>query len=144
MYSIFRLLMRSFTRGKPLHQLIGGIVAIPLGGLITWASLFADPTAVYPYFVIVGIVLIGFGIALIGKALFSFVVLAARPKAAPLVAGQVPYTGSAQYPQQPYAQPQYSQDPYAQPQYAQDPYAQPQYSQPIAQSPYQPTQYPQQ
>ena len=145
MYSIIRLLMRSFKRGKPAHQLIAGIIAIPLGALITWASLFADPNAIYPYFVLVGIVVIGFGIALLGKALFGFVALAARPKATPPVAGQVPYAGTPQYSQQPYAQPQYAQDPYAQPQYSQNPYAQPQYAQdPYAQSPYQQTQYPQQ
>jgi hypothetical protein len=145
MYSIFRLLIRAFKRGKPLHQLLFGIVAIPLGAVISWAALFADPNYSYPYFVIVGALLAIFGIALIGKALFGFVALAAQPKAAPLVAGQVPYTGPAQYPQQPYAQPQYPQQPYAQPQYPQQPYAQPQYpQQPYVQQPYAQPQYPQQ
>lgn len=140
MYSIIRLLMRAFTRGKPLHQLITGIVAIPLGGVIAWAALFADPNYSYPYFVILGVVLAIFGIALIGKALFGFIALAARPKAAPLVAGQMPYAGPAQYPQQPYGQASYPQQPYAQPQYPQPSYGQA----PYPQQPYAQPQYPQQ
>ena len=134
MYSIVRLLTRAFLRGKPLHQLLGGIVLIPLGGIVSWAALFADPNYSYPYFVIVGVVLAIFGIALIGKALFGFIALSAQPKTPPLVAGQMPYTGTAQYPQQPYAQPQYSQQPYAQPQYQQQ----------VVQNPYQQTSYPEQ
>ncbi len=154
MFSIIRILTRYFTRGKPLHQLIAGIVCIPLGGIVAWASLFADPNFSYPYFAILGVVVAIFGVALLGKSLFVFAMLTTKPKAAPLVAGQVPYAGPAQYPQQPYGQPQYppqaAQQPYAQPQYVQpqyppqqapqQPYAQPQ----PAQQPYEQMQYPQQ
>ncbi len=127
-----------------MHQLIAGIICIPLGAIVAWASLFADPNFSYPYFAILGVVVVGFGIALLGRALFGFAGLAGKPKATPLVAGQVPYTGPAQYPQQPYGQPQYPPQvaqPYAaQPPYPQQPYAQPQ----APQQPYEQMQYPQQ
>lgn len=130
MYSLIRILYRSFfVNGKPLHQILIGIALIPVGGLISWASLFADPYHYYPYFVILGIVLAVFGVVLFIKGLIGLA--NGKPKSAPNAYGA--YTGPAQYPQyqQPYPQqyPQYPQQPYAQPQDPQQPYEQVQYPQ---------------
>ena len=146
MYWIIRMLFRSlFSRGRPLPQLISGIILIPVGGLIAWAALFASEDYYFPYFAVFGVILAIVGIISIIKGLIGLLapaalVAAAGRKSQP-VAGQMPYTNPAQYPQQPYAQPQYPQQQYAQPQYPQQQYAQPQY--PQQQPPVQP-QYPQQ
>ena len=151
MISLFRLIYRSlFVKGKPLHQILVGILLIPAGGFVAWASLAADPYHYYPYFAIVGIVFAGFGVALIIK---GFIGLLGGTKP---VQPQAPYGGAAQYPQQPqvpYAgQAQYPQQPQAPyggaaqyPQQPQVPYAgQAQYSQ-QPQAPYGgAAQYPQQ
>jgi hypothetical protein len=154
LFSLLRIIYRNFfVRGKPLHQILIGIGLIPVGGLIAWASLFADPNAYYPYFAIFGGVFAIFGFVLLIKGLMGLAAGAGKP-ALP-VQGQVAYTNPAQYPQQPYGQqsygqPQYPPQQYGQSQYPQpygqpqQPYSQPQYPQQPAQQPYGQPQYPQQ
>lgn len=123
MYSLIRILYRRFfVNGKPLHQILVGIALVPVGGLISWASLFADPYHYYPYFAIAGVVLAVFGVILFVKGLIGLAT--GKPKSA--LHAQGAYTSPAQYPQQ---YPQYPQQPYAQPQATQQSYEQVQYPQ---------------
>ncbi len=111
MFSLSRLLYR-WLAGRPLLQLIVGIIMIPLGGLISFAAMSGDN--IYPYWIIGGIVFAIFGIVFIIRGATTLL----RPKPALQQASlpRHPYAGQGQYAQQPpYSQPQ--PQPYAQPQY---------------------------
>jgi len=144
LYSLGRLLFRALA-GKPLAQLIVGIVLIPAGGLLSFAAMSGD--YIYPYWIVAGIVFAIIGVILIIRGAVALF----RPKPSVQQAyfasqgqypPQAPY-GQPQYPQAPYGQPPSAYPPqaYGQPQNQQVPYGQPQYPQ----APYgQQGQYPQQ
>ena len=127
MYSLTRLIFRLLA-GKPLAQLIVGIILIPVGGLLSFAAMASD--YIYPYWIIAGIVLAIVGIVLIVRGARALL----KPK--PSVQ-QAFFMSQGQYPAN--GQPQPSYPPYGQPQYPpQAPYGQ----QP--QQNYEQIQYPQQ
>ncbi|HLX41730.1 MAG TPA: hypothetical protein VKR42_14445 [Ktedonobacteraceae bacterium] len=136
MYSLTRLLFRALN-GKPLLQVIVGILLIPVGGLISYAAMSGSDGYVYPYWIVGGIVFAIVGVVFIIRGAKTLL----KPK--PSVQ-QMPYTGPNQYAQQPaYGQPQYPPQAYSQPQYPPQAYSQPQqipYSQSQA---YEQAQYPQ-
>ncbi len=119
MYSLMRLLFRALN-GKPLAQIIVGIIMIPSGALISIAAMMGGDY-IYPYWIVAGIAIAIVGIVFIVRG------TKARSQPKPSVQ-QTTYNAPGQYaPQQPYAQPQvpYGQ-PYAPGQYApQVPYGQP-------------------
>ncbi|MBV9616197.1 MAG: hypothetical protein JO011_18180 [Ktedonobacteraceae bacterium] len=144
MYSLIRLLFRALD-GKPVAQIIVGVVMIPLGGLISIVAMIGTGHYIYPYWIVAGI-----AAAIVG---IVFIVRGARALVAPKPAvQQAAYSPQGQYmPQQPYgqAQPFYGQPPYP-PQYGpaqgQVPYGQPSYPAPYgpgqAQMPYGQPSYP--
>ncbi|WP_207229421.1 hypothetical protein [Ktedonosporobacter rubrisoli] len=162
MFALIRLLYRMlFVRGKPHHQIIGGIILIPAGGGLSWVAIFGSSHYYYPYWVLTGIVLAVLGAIALIKGLVGLATgqRAAQPAQVPYGMPAQPYAypptqyngyPPANYPpaQQPYAQSGYppanyppAQQPYAQPGYpqgayspAQQPYAQPGY--PPAQAPH--------
>jgi hypothetical protein len=65
---LFRHLYRTFyVNGKPSHQLLVGIVLIPLGLIVTFFALFGSEDYTYPIYAIFGIAFAIFGIFLIVK-----------------------------------------------------------------------------
>ncbi len=117
MYSLMRLLFRAL-HGKPVAQIIVGIIMIPVGGLISIAALKGNGEYIYPYWIVAGI-----AVAVVG---IVFIVRGAKARIQPKPSVQQA-TNAPQYaPQVPYGQPQ---PPYGQPQ-PPYPYAQPQYGQP--------------
>ena len=145
MYSLIRLLFRALN-GKPVAQLVVGILLIPAGGLLSFAGAAGD--YIYPYWIIAGIALAIVGIVFIIRSIMAFM----QPKSSVM---QAAYNPQGQYMPQQYpsgqGQPFYGQPQYP-PQYApgqaQAPYGQPQYPQQYpsaqAQAPYGQPQYPQQ
>ena len=160
MYSLTRLLFRAL-RGRPLLQVIVGILLIPVGGLISFAAVSGSDGYIYPYWIVGGIVFAVVGVIFIVRG--AMTLLKPKPSVQQAMGyGQpTPYMGPNQYAQQPpYGSPQYPPpgQGYAAPAYPLQPraYGQPQmpYSQPQAygqgqypqypQQPYEQMQYPQQ
>jgi len=123
LYSLTRLLFRALD-GKPVPQIIVGIILIPVGGLISFAAMSGD--YIYPYWIIAGIVFAIVGVIFIVRG--ATTLFKPKPSVQQAMLRQNPYTGPGQYAQQPYGQPQYPpQAPYSQPQYyPPQPYGQPQ------------------
>ncbi len=138
MYSLMRLLFRALN-GKPVAQIIVGIIMIPVGALISIAAMIGNGQYIYPYWIVAGI-----AIAIIG---IVFIVRGAKARNLPKPSvQQAAYSAPGQYAPPPaYGQPQapYGQPPvYGQPQ-PQAPYAQPYPAEYIpAQQPYGQTSYP--
>jgi hypothetical protein len=134
LYSLTRLLFRALD-GKPVPQIIVGIILIPVGGLISFAAMSSD--YIYPYWIIAGIVFAVVGVIFIIRG--ATTLFKPKPSMQQAMLRQNPYTGPGQYAQQGYASPQYPpQAPYGQPQYYPPPqasYGQPQYY-PPPQAPY--------
>jgi hypothetical protein len=104
LYSVTRLLFRALA-GRPLAQVIVGIVLIPAGGLISFAAMSGD--YIYPYWIIAGIVFAIVGVIFIIRG--ATILLKPGPSVQQAMMQQAPYTGPGQYAQQPpysqYAQP---------------------------------------
>ncbi|WP_201366870.1 hypothetical protein [Dictyobacter formicarum] len=143
MISLFRYFYRNFfVNGQPLHQIILGIILAPVGALVAWAAMSADPEHYYPYFILAGIVFAIFGVVLLIKGIIGLSGGKSGPGTTAMYNNsQNPY-GQPQYPAQPYGQPQYPAQPYGQQQSygqpyppQQQPYGQPypQQQQPYAQ-----------
>ncbi len=158
MYSLTRLLFRAL-RGRPLLQVIVGILLIPVGGLISFAAMSGSDGYIYPYWIIAGIVFAIVGIIFIVRGAMTLV--KPKPSVQRVMGQPASYMGPNQYAQQPpYGSPQYPSQGqgYVPPAYPPQPpaYGQPQmpYSQPQAygqgqypqypQQPYEQVQYPQQ
>ncbi|HLJ35278.1 MAG TPA: hypothetical protein VKU38_16615, partial [Ktedonobacteraceae bacterium] len=138
MYSLTRLLFRAL-RGRPLLQVIVGILLIPVGGLISFAAVSGSDGYIYPYWIIAGIVFAIVGVIFIVRG--AMTLLKPKPSVQRAMAQPNPYMGPNQYAQQsPYGSPGSPQYPpgqgYAPPVYPPQPpvYGQPQmpYSQPQA------------
>ncbi len=141
-YSIGRL-----YRGNPVGQLISGIIGIPLGAGVAFLAYAGSGHYIYPYWILLGLVV---SIASIVLLIRGIIRLATGQKGPAVAAPKAAYTGPAQYPNQPYAQPgqypsQYPQQSYPQQGYAQQQPQYPQYPQPGgSQQGYAQPQYPQQ
>ncbi|MBA2396844.1 MAG: hypothetical protein H0V70_29305 [Ktedonobacteraceae bacterium] len=147
MYSLTRLLFRALN-GRPVAQLIVGIIMLPVGGLISLAAVIGDGENIYPYWIIMGIVFVVVGIVFIVRSTKH---LLSKSKSS---VGQAPYGVSGHYAppvygqsQAPYGQLQvpYGQPPYGQQGQPQVPYGQPYPSEYIPaqpQAPYGQTSYP--
>lgn len=147
MYSLTRLLFRAL-RGRPILQVIVGILLIPVGALISYAATSGSDGYVYPYWIIGGIVFAVVGVIFIVRG--AMTLLKPKPSVQQAMLQQTPYTGPNQYAQQPYyGSPQYPPQgqSYAAPAYPPQAYGQPPmpYNQPqYPQQPYEQVQYPQQ
>lgn len=97
--SLFRMIYRSvFTNGKPWHQVLIGLLLMPVGAIVSWEALYGDPTGYYPYFVLMGIVFAIFGLVILIKGVIG---LTTSKPAHPQTAI------NAQYPQPTYVPPRY-------------------------------------
>ncbi len=157
MYSLTRLLFRAL-RGRPILQVVVGVLLIPAGILISWAATSGTDGYVYPYWIIAGIVFAVVGVIFIVRGIMTL--MKPKPSVQPMMGYGQPnaYMAPGQYVQQsPYSAPQYPPQGqgYASPTYPPQPqaYGQPPmpYTQPPAygqapypQQPYEQVQYPQQ
>ncbi|GCE10851.1 hypothetical protein [Tengunoibacter tsumagoiensis] len=115
MYSIIRLLYRSFfVNGKPLHQVIAGVICAPVGLIVAYLAYFGDPETYYPYWIIVGIVFAIFGVAVFIKGIVGFATVKQSYQSSQINPYAQPYTNPAQYQQpspQAYSNPAQYQQP---------------------------------
>jgi hypothetical protein len=126
MFSLSRLLFRKLE-GKPKSQLIVGILMIPIGLFISFATITGE--YIHPYWLVAGLVFAVFGVMFIIRGATALRKL--KPLVQQAMYQQYPHPGQGQYAQQlPYGQPVYpAQAPSEQVLYPSQAYEQSQYPQ---------------